>query len=132
MLTANRWVFFFERFFVLDRLCLNVIDLRLATLPRVAIQQTGLGTAEPDLGKFFGKIDGVMDAAVHPHTTDWVVDMSAIADKQHATLVKGVCYTLMYCVECIIGNIIIAVFLVDPPQTALIFPIMHSTQYISV
>src|SRR6516164_3084353 len=113
MLATNRWVFFFERFFVLDRLCLNVIDLRHATLPRVAIQQTGLGTAEPDLGKFFGKIDGVMDAAVHPHTTDWVVDMSAIADKQRTTLVKGVRYTLMYRVECIIGNIIIAVFLMS-------------------
>jgi hypothetical protein len=45
--------------------------------------------------------------------------MSAIADKQHTTLVKGVRYTLMYRVQCIIGNIIIAVFLMNPLQTAL-------------
>src|SRR5689334_887664 len=119
MLAANRRVFFFERFFVLDGLRLNVIDLRLAALPRVAIEQARLGTAEPDLGEFFGKIDGVVDAAVHAHAADRIVHMGAIADEQHATLVEGLGYTLMHRVERVIGNIIVAALLMDTLQTAL-------------
>src|SRR6516162_10582971 len=119
MLAADRWVFFLERFFVRNGLRLHVIDLRLAALPRVAIEHARLGTAEPDIGKLFGKIDGIVDAAVHPHAADRIVDMSAIASEQHAALVEGLRYTLVHRVERIIRNFIIAVLLVDTLQTAL-------------
>src|SRR6516162_4988903 len=112
MSTANRRIFFFERFFVLDSLCLNVINLRLAALSRVAIEQA-------DLGEFFGKVDGIVDATVHTHTADRIVNMGAIANEQHATLVEGLSYALMHRVKRIIGNIIITAFLMDTLQTAL-------------
>src|SRR5215472_4067879 len=99
MLPANRGIFFLKRFFVLYGLCLNVIDLCFAALPRVAIQQIHLGTAEPNLGKFISEIDCVVDAPVHAHPADRIVDMGAIADKQHATLVEGLSYTLMHGIE---------------------------------
>src|SRR5262249_49791189 len=119
MLTTNRRVFFFERFFVLDSLRLNVINLRFAALPRVAIEQAHLGTAEPDLSEFFREVDGVMDAAVHTHAADRIVDMGTIANEQHATLVKGLSHTLMHRVKRIIGNIIIPALLMDTVQAAL-------------
>ena len=103
MLTANRRVFFFERFFISDSLRLNVINLRLAALPRIAIEQAHLGTAEPDLGEFYGKVDGIVDAAVHTHAADRIVDMGAIANEQHATFVEGLSYTLMHRVKRIDG-----------------------------
>ena len=83
------------------------------------VQQVRLGTTEPDLGEFFGKIDGVVNAAVHAHTADRIVDMGAIADEQHATLVEGLRYTLMHVVERIIGNFIIPALFLDTLEAAL-------------
>src|SRR6516165_5774563 len=68
---------------------------------------------------FFGKVDGIVDATVHTHTADRIVNMGAIANEQHATLVEGLSYALMHRVKRIIGNIIITAFLMDTLQTAL-------------
>jgi len=111
--------FFLERLLVLDRLRLHVVDLRLAALAGVAVEHPMFGAPEPDIGELVGKVHRVMDAAVHAHAADGIVDMGAVAGEQHAALVEGGGDPLMHGIERVIRDLVFAALGVDALQAAL-------------
>src|SRR6266516_4578468 len=119
MLAADHRVLFLERLLVLDRLRLHVIDLRLAALARVEVEHIGLGAAEPDIGDLGREIHGVVDAAVHAHAADRIVDVGAVAGEQDAALVEGRGHALMHGIERVIRDFVSALPGVDALQAAL-------------
>src|ERR1700719_4364594 len=60
-----------------------------------------------------------MDAAVHAHAADRVVDVGAVAGKQHAAFVEGRGDALVHGVERVIGNFVFSALLMDALQAAL-------------
>ena len=113
VLAADHRIFFLQRLLVLDRLRLDEIDLRLAALARVAVEHARIGAAIPDAGKLIGKIDRVVDAAVHAHAADRIVDVRAVTGKQHAALVEGRGDTLVNRIKRVIRNVEIAALVVN-------------------
>ena len=89
MLPAHIRVLLLQRLLVLNGLRLDVVDLGLAALARVAVEHAGRSAAEPHVGQFLGEIDGVVDTAVHAHAADRIVDVGAVAGEQHAAFVEG-------------------------------------------
>src|SRR6516162_2676334 len=119
MLPADLRVLLLQRLLVLNRLRLDVIDLGLAALPRVAVEHARLGAIEPHVGELVGEIDRVVDAAVHAHAADRVVDVGAVAGEQRAALVEGRGDALVDGVERVIGNVVVAALVVDALEAAL-------------
>src|SRR5580692_10075517 len=119
MLPAHLRVLLLQRLLVLNGLRLHVIDLGLAALARIAVEHACLGTAEPNVGQFLGEIDRVVDAAVHAHAADRVVDVGAVAGEQHAAFVEGRGDALVHGIERVIGNFVFAALLMDALQAAL-------------
>src|SRR6202042_3624590 len=109
----------FQRLLILDGLRLDIIDLGLAALARVAVEHAVLGAAEPHVGEFFGQVDRIWGAAVHAHAADRVVDVGAVAGEQHAAFVEGRGDALVHGIERVIGDFVFAALLVDALQAAL-------------
>src|SRR5580704_3214311 len=60
-----------------------------------------------------------MDAAVHAHAADRIVDVGAVAGEQHAAFVEGRGDALVHGIERVIWNFVFAALLVDALQAAL-------------
>ena len=60
-----------------------------------------------------------MDAAVHAHAADRIVDVGAVAGEQHAAFVEGRGDALVHGIERVIGNFVFAALFMDALQAAL-------------
>src|SRR5439155_2289908 len=83
---ADRRIALFHKSLVGDGLRLDVGHRGVAALTVVEIEQILLGLPFYDSCELVRQIDAVVDAAIHAHATDRVVDMSGIPGEQHAAL----------------------------------------------
>src|SRR5512144_70360 len=82
----RRRIALLEHALVGDRLRLHVLDRGEAALTIVTVEKrVGIG-AVPDLGELLGDVEAVLEAAVHAHPTDRIVDMGGIAGEDDTAL----------------------------------------------
>src|SRR5262245_62942436 len=61
----------------------------------------------PDFDQTRGQIDRVVDAAVHAHAAEWIVDMRGVAGEERASTLERLRHTLMHLVKRDVGNLVI-------------------------
>src|SRR5262249_15932173 len=81
---AYRRVLLGEEALVADGLGLGVLDGHVATLAFVAVENFLSPLAAQNFDQLVGEIEGVVDAAVHPHGADRAVHMGGIAGQDRA------------------------------------------------
>src|SRR5262245_31134657 len=85
--------------FVLDGSLLDVFKRHCPALAIITLE-TGVGLASvPDVDHARGQIDRVMDAAVHAHAAERVVDMRRVAGEKNAPLLKRLRDPLVHLVK---------------------------------
>src|SRR6516165_6658391 len=92
---------------VLDRLFLDVFERHQAALPVVALE-LALGLAVmPDLDEARGQVDRVMNATVHAHAAQRVVDMRGVAGEERASALERLRHSLVHFVKRDVSDIVI-------------------------
>src|SRR5215471_7440577 len=81
---AYRGVLFGKQALVADGLGLGVLDGHVATLALVAVENFLSLLAAQNFDQLFGQIEGVVDAAVHPHGADRAVHVGGVAGQDRA------------------------------------------------
>ena len=84
VITAYRRVLLLEQAPVADGLCLGMRKGDMPALAFVAIEDILVCFSMPDRDKLVRQIEGVMDAAVHPHGPDGTVHMGGVARQDHS------------------------------------------------
>ena len=79
-------------------LLLHRLDRDGAPLPVVAVEQAVVG-AGPDRLELVGQIEGVLDAAVHAHAAERIVDMGGVAGEQHAAVPEALRHPLVHGID---------------------------------
>src|SRR5262249_19957796 len=83
---------------VLDRLFLDVFECHQAALPVVTLK-LGLGLAVmPDLDEARGQVDRVVNAAVHAHAAERIVDMRGVAGEERPSALERLRHPLVHLV----------------------------------
>ncbi len=86
-LPARRRIALADDLLVAVGLLLHRLDRHRAALPVVAVEQAIVG-AGPDVLELVGQVEGVLDAAVHAHAAERVVDVGGIAGQQDAAVAE--------------------------------------------
>ena len=89
----------FQVLLVLDGLLLDGFERHQPPLPVVALELVLGRLAVPDLREPRGEIDRVVDAAVHAHAAERIVDVGGVADQERAAELEGLRHPLMHLVE---------------------------------
>ena len=95
----------FEIALVLDRLLLDVLERHLPALRLVAVEFVEALAPMPDIGKPRGEADRIMDAAVHAHSAERIVDMRSVPAKERAIEPERPRHPLVYLVERDMGDL---------------------------
>ena len=113
----------FEVVLVGDRDLVHILESDRATLPLVAVQ-LGFGNLfAQHAHQFFGQIEPVMDAAIHAHATERIVEVCGVACQKYAALAIGFGNALMHRIESAMRNLVAAWFLpnsLQPPLHAVV------------
>ena len=86
-------------------LLLHRLDRNGAPLPVVAVEQAIVGAGIDPL-ELVRQVEGVLDAAVHAHAAERIVDMRCIAGKQHAPVPKAFRHPLVHVIDRAVRNVI--------------------------
>src|SRR6516164_10454385 len=89
----------FQILLVLNRIVLDVLQGHQASLFVKAVELSVRCLAVPNRGKPPRKIDGVMDAAIHAHAAQWIVDVGSVANDKGSPLPEGLGYPLVHFIE---------------------------------
>src|SRR5262249_50201060 len=89
----------FQVLLVLDRLFLDIFLGDEAALLLEGVELAVALRALPHRGEALGQVDGIMDAAVHSHAAERIVDVRGIADEKRAALAKARGDALMHAIE---------------------------------
>jgi hypothetical protein len=76
----------FEVALVLDRLPLGAFERDQPSLAIEALELARAALSMPDVSQPFGQIDRVVNAAVHPHAPERIVDVCRIANQERASV----------------------------------------------
>src|ERR1700716_528772 len=86
----------FQIALVLDRVLLHIFERDQPALCVVAVELAVAGLAGPDPRQPFGEVDDVMDAAVHAHAAERIVDVGGVADQEGAAHPEKLRHPLMH------------------------------------
>src|SRR5262245_26486023 len=86
----------FEVALVLDRLLLDMFERHKPALPIVTCKLGRAAVSMPHLSQSRRQVDRVMNAAVHAHSTQRIVDVRSIAHQEGASELKCLCDPLVH------------------------------------
>ena len=93
---------------VLDRVLLHVFERHQPALPVVAVELGVARLAAPHAGEPLGEIDRVVDAAVHPHAAERIVDVGGVAGEKRAADPERLRHPLVHAVERHVHDVVVA------------------------
>src|SRR5262245_19072704 len=109
----------FEIVLVGDRDLVHIFESDRSTLPLVAVQFGLRDLLTQHVHQFFGQIERVMDAAIHAHATERIVEVCRITCQKYAALAISIGNALMNRIESAMCDLVAAWFLPNSLQPTL-------------